>query len=90
MRIALGPGLVLAHVLQGLWHPARKVREVRLFELCLWSLLTMASCSQVYWQIYGSLYMGAQDALVAFYPSLPDLSDERNLYEREVRLFLRL
>lgn len=28
MRVALGPGVVLSHVLQGLWHPARKVREV--------------------------------------------------------------
>ncbi len=28
MRIALGPGIVLAHILQGLFHPARKVREV--------------------------------------------------------------
>ncbi|GAA5834274.1 hypothetical protein JCM5353_003191 [Sporobolomyces roseus] len=64
MRVALGPGVVLAHVLQGLFHPARKVREV-------------------YWQVYNSLYMGAQDALVAYYPSL-ELSDERNYYERDV------
>jgi splicing factor 3B subunit 1 len=28
MRVALGPGVVLAHILQGLFHPARKVREV--------------------------------------------------------------
>ncbi|GAA5889744.1 hypothetical protein JCM8208_001120 [Rhodotorula glutinis] len=63
MRVALGPGIVLQHVLQGLFHPARKVREV-------------------YWSIYNSLYMGAQDALVAFYPSL-ELSDERNVYERD-------
>ncbi|KAL8280130.1 hypothetical protein RQP46_007460 [Phenoliferia psychrophenolica] len=62
MRVALGPGIVLAHVLQGLWHPARRVREV-------------------YWQIYSTLYLGAQDALVAFYPSIPDLSDDRNYYE---------
>ncbi|KAK4057851.1 U2 snRNP component prp10 [Microbotryomycetes sp. JL221] len=62
MRVALGPGIVLNYVLQGLWHPARRVREV-------------------YWQIYNSLYMGAQDALVAFYPSIPELSDERNDYE---------
>ncbi|GAA5880064.1 hypothetical protein JCM1840_007144 [Sporobolomyces johnsonii] len=63
MRVALGPGVVLSHVLQGLFHPARKVREV-------------------YWQVYNSLYMGAQDALVAYYPSL-ELSDERNYYERD-------
>lgn len=36
---------------------------------------------QVYWQIYSTLYLGAQDALVAFYPSIPDLSDDRNYYE---------
>ena len=65
MRVALGPGVVLNHVLQGLFHPARRVREV-------------------YWQIYSTLYMGAQDALVPFYPSLPELSDERNSYERDV------
>ncbi len=62
MRVALGPGIVLAHVLQGLWHPARKVREV-------------------YWQVYSSLYMGAQDALVPYYPSLKDMSDDRNDYD---------
>jgi splicing factor 3B subunit 1 len=27
-RLALGPGIILSYVLQGLWHPARKVREV--------------------------------------------------------------
>lgn len=29
MRISLGPGVLLSYVLQGLFHPARKVREVR-------------------------------------------------------------
>jgi hypothetical protein len=33
MRVSLGPGIVLSHVLQGLFHPARKVREVRLLSL---------------------------------------------------------
>ena len=28
MRVSLGPTKVLQHTLQGLWHPARKVREV--------------------------------------------------------------
>lgn len=50
MRVALGPGIVLNYVLQGLWHPARRVREV-------------------FWSIYSSLYMGAQDALVPYYPT---------------------
>ena len=27
-RVSLGPCLVLSYVLQGLWHPARKVRQV--------------------------------------------------------------
>lgn len=52
-RVALGPCLVLHYVLQGLWHPARKVR-------------------QVYWKLYNNLYIGAQDALAAFYPALAD------------------
>ncbi|KAH8922408.1 small nuclear ribonucleoprotein [Atractiella rhizophila] len=69
MRVALGPGIVLSYVLQGLFHPARRVRET-------------------YWRIYNSLYLGSQDALVAFYPSL-QLSDERNYYERDIlQLFI--
>lgn len=28
MRVSLGPGVLLSYVLQGLFHPARKVREV--------------------------------------------------------------
>ncbi len=47
--------------LQGLWHPARKVREV-------------------YWRHYNNLYIGAQDALVAFLPRLED--DSNNVYQR--------
>ncbi|KAJ4847146.1 Splicing factor 3B subunit 1 [Turnera subulata] len=53
MRVALGAAVVLNYCLQGLFHPARKVREV-------------------YWKIYNSLYIGAQDALVAAYPTLED------------------
>ena len=30
MRVTLGPGVLLSYTLQGLFHPARKVREVRL------------------------------------------------------------
>ncbi|XP_063902016.1 splicing factor 3B subunit 1-like [Zophobas morio] len=61
LRVSLGPGAILYYVLQGLFHPARKVREV-------------------YWKIYNNLYIGAQDALVAFYPRLED--NERNNYLR--------
>lgn len=46
---------------QGLWHPARKVREV-------------------YWRLYNNLYIGAQDAVVAFAPRLED--DAHNSYQR--------
>ncbi|CAI7762443.1 unnamed protein product [Closterium sp. NIES-53] len=68
MRVALGPALVLGYVLQGLYHPARKVREV-------------------YWRIYNNLYIGAQDALVAAYPRLPD--EPNNTYTRaELDMFI--
>jgi splicing factor 3B subunit 1 len=53
MRLALGPCLVFSYAMQGLFHPARKVREV-------------------YWKVYNNLYVGSQDALVAFYPRFDD------------------
>jgi splicing factor 3B subunit 1 len=31
MRVTLGPGVLLSYVLQGLFHPARKVREVSIY-----------------------------------------------------------
>jgi hypothetical protein len=46
---------------QGLFHPARKVRTV-------------------YWKLYNSLYIGAQDALTSFYPALPDEDDPDSVY----------
>ncbi|CAK8530312.1 unnamed protein product [Lathyrus sativus] len=68
MRVALGAAVVLNYCLQGLFHPARKVREV-------------------YWKIYNSLYIGAQDALVAAYPSLED--EHNNVYRRsELMMFI--
>ncbi|KAF7721252.1 Splicing factor 3B subunit 1 [Apophysomyces ossiformis] len=68
MRVALGPSAILQYTLQGLFHPARKVREV-------------------YWKIYNTLYIGAQDALVPYYPRIED--DERNQYHRhELDYFL--
>ncbi|KAI0704274.1 small nuclear ribonucleoprotein [Cytidiella melzeri] len=63
MRVTLGPGVLLSYVLQGLFHPARKVREV-------------------YWRIYNSLYLGAADALVPFYPDVGELSEGQNVYDR--------
>ena len=68
MRLSLGPAIVLNYLLQGLFHPARKVREV-------------------YWKLYNNLYIGAQDALVAFYPMFED--DTCNTYRRhELDLFI--
>jgi len=63
MRVTLGPGILLSYVLQGLFHPARKVREV-------------------YWRVYNSLYLGASDALVPFYPDVGELSEGQNVYDR--------
>ncbi|KAL8096904.1 hypothetical protein AgCh_030112 [Apium graveolens] len=68
MRVALGAAVVLNYYLEGLFHLARKVREV-------------------YWKLYNSLYIGAQDAMVAAYPSLYD--EERNIYSRtELTMFV--
>ncbi len=61
LAVALGPSKVLSYCLQGLFHPARRVRDV-------------------YWRIYNTLYIGAQDAMVAALPSIP--SDPRNTYSR--------
>ncbi|XP_053210580.1 splicing factor 3B subunit 1-like [Panonychus citri] len=61
IRVSLGPIKMLQYVLQGLFHPARKVRDV-------------------YWKVYNTLYIGAQDALVAAYPKIPN--DEKNVYGR--------
>eukprot|EP00397_Hematodinium_sp_SG-2012_P004663 GEMP01004675.1.p1 GENE.GEMP01004675.1~~GEMP01004675.1.p1 ORF type:complete len:1185 (-),score=303.42 GEMP01004675.1:605-4159(-) len=67
-RVTLGPTKVLQYILQGLWHPARRVREV-------------------YWKLFNSLYIGAQDALVPAYPKLDD--DEEHCYRRtELELLL--
>jgi splicing factor 3B subunit 1 len=57
LRIAVGPGHMLLYVLQGLFHPAKRVREM-------------------YWRLYNFLYIGAQDALVPFFPKLETSSGE--------------
>lgn len=61
LRVALGPIKILQYTLQGLFHPARKVRDV-------------------YWKIYNSLYIGAQDALITGYPRIEN--DPKNQYVR--------
>ena len=47
--------------LQGLFHPARKVRDV-------------------YWKVYNTCYIGAQDAMVPAYPRIQN--DDKNNYIR--------
>ena len=63
LRVALGPGRILLYTLQGLFHPARRVRDV-------------------YWKIYNNMYLGAQDALVAIFPTFPDDQKTGNKYRR--------
>lgn len=46
---------------QGLFHPARKVRDV-------------------YWKVYNTVYIGAQDGMIPAYPRVPN--DAKNNYVR--------
>jgi len=59
--VSLGPARVMCYLLQGLYHPARKVREV-------------------FWRVYNSLYIFAQDGLTPSYPRIED--DGINSYRR--------
>ncbi|XP_072179032.1 splicing factor 3B subunit 1-like [Diadema setosum] len=61
LRVGVGSIKMLQYTLQGLFHPARKVRDT-------------------YWRIYNTLYIGAQDSLVAGFPRVPN--DEKNQYLR--------
>ena len=45
-------------------------------------MLTSIIWLQVYWRVYNSLYLGAADALVPFYPDLGELSEGQNVYDR--------
>jgi len=59
IRCSLGPCRILQYLLQGLFHPARRVREA-------------------YWRCMNNTYISNCDALVAFYPRVPN--DDRNTY----------
>lgn len=59
LRLSVGPGHMLHYTLQGLFHPAKRIRDA-------------------YWRLYNLLYIGAQDALVPFFPQLPTLQDEES------------
>jgi hypothetical protein len=74
MRVTLGPGVLLSYVLQGLFHPARKVREVSCCCITYLKLSLMASETG----LLVGIYLGAQDALVPFYPDLGELSEGQN------------
>ena len=84
-RVSLGSHVVLQYVLQGLFHPARRVR----LNLCLgvftWLMsliffpfflvLVFVYCRQVrdiYWRMYNNLYVYGSDQLIPAYPTLPD------------------
>ena len=34
----------------------------------------------VFWKLYNNLYIGAQDSLTAFYPSIPDDHEPDSVY----------
>lgn len=74
-RVSLGPGIMLQYVLQGLFHPARRVST------CLHTDRITTQVREVYWRIFNSVYIGHNDALVAFYPDLEADSPE-NEYSR--------
>ncbi|CAF2070881.1 unnamed protein product [Rotaria magnacalcarata] len=65
LRVGLGPGRVFFYGLQGLFHPARRVRDV-------------------YWKVYNTLYIGAQDSLVSAYPRIVDDSIRTTIDETEL------
>ena len=70
LRLSLGCGFLLLYLLQGLFHPARRVRDI-------------------YWRFYNMLYIGSQDAMSPFYPTLPKGSnDERDYKYAEATYYL--
>jgi len=70
LKVTVGPTIILQYLLQGLFHPARKVRAV-------------------FWKIYNTLYIAAQDALVPTFPMLEDDKINQNTYRRhELEIFI--
>ncbi|XP_052767577.1 splicing factor 3B subunit 1-like isoform X1 [Mya arenaria] len=61
MRVGVGPSKILQYALQGLFHPARKVRDV-------------------YWKVYNTIYIGAQDGMIPAFPRAPN--DAKNNFLR--------
>lgn len=69
MRVGVGPVRLLFYTLQGLFHPARKVRDV-------------------YWKVYNTLYISAQDSLVPAYPDIKDNDGKNNFTRYELTYFI--
>ncbi len=69
MRVSIGAGAVLMYVLQGLFHPARRVIKLLFF--------IYSKIREIYWKFYNILYVGSQESLVAFKPLLENLDVHR-------------
>lgn len=85
MRLGLGSGVILSYVLQGMYHPARRVREVywRMYSECV-----DANCVLT---ILDTLILGSSDAMVPFYPALgsvPDLAAGQDYTRHHLMMFI--
>ena len=97
MRCCIGCTRVMQYTLQGLFHPARNVRESHWERSNAMPIVTpafrptvpliFAQVREVYWKIYNNLYIGSQAALVPAFPRIAD--DVLNQYQRtHLDLFL--
>jgi splicing factor 3B subunit 1 len=70
MRLGLGPGVLMSYILQGMFHPARRVREV------YWRMYSKSfhSFDEIELMI-DTLILGSADAMVPFYPHMDSASD---------------
>jgi splicing factor 3B subunit 1 len=70
MRLGLGPGVLMSYILQGMFHPARRVREV------YWRMYSkfFHSFDEIELMI-DTLILGSADAMVPFYPLMDSASD---------------
>jgi splicing factor 3B subunit 1 len=72
MRLGLGPGVLMSYVLQGMFHPARRVREVY---WRMYSELILVYGPEDVTDIPDTLILGSADAMVPFYPHMDSASD---------------
>ena len=71
MRLGPGPGVLMSYVLQGMLHPARRVREVY-WRMYSKSPLTLTRRVML---ISDTLILGSADAMVPFYPHMDSASE---------------